>query len=87
MAAGQTLFVTDLVLQNPDSNTGRITIAVDGQPVFDSALDFFRDLDRHFVSPLRVPAGSALTTTVVCTGPPGGQCTAAATFGAFLKAN
>jgi len=87
VAAGQTLFVTDLVLQNPDSNTGRITIAVDGQPVFDSALDFFRDLDRHFVSPLTVPAGSALTTTVVCTGPPGGQCTASATFGGFLKAN
>jgi hypothetical protein len=85
--AGQTLYVTDMVLQNPDSNTGRITIAVDGQPVFDSALDFFRDLDRHFVSPLRVPAGSNLTTTVVCTGPPGGQCTAAATFGAFLKSN
>jgi hypothetical protein len=87
VAAGQTLFVTDLVLQNPDSNTGRITIAIDGQPVFDSALDFFRDLDRHFVSPLQVSAGSALTTTVVCTGPPGGQCTAAATFGAFLRAN
>ena len=51
-ARGQTLFVTDLVLQNPDSNTGRITVAIDGQPVFDSALDFFRDLDRHFVSPL-----------------------------------
>jgi hypothetical protein len=87
VAAGQTLFVTDLVLQNPDSNTGRITIAIDGQPVFDSALDFFRDLDRHFVSPLRVPAASKLTTNIVCTGPPGGQCTAAATFGAFIKSN
>jgi hypothetical protein len=85
--AGQTLYVTDMILQNPDSNTGRITVAIDGQPVFDSALDFFRDLDRHFVSPLQVPAGSKLTTTVVCTGPPGGQCTAAATFGAFIKAN
>jgi len=85
--SGQTLYVTDLVMQNPDSNTGRITIAIDGQPVFDSSLDFFRDLDRHFVSPLLVPAGSNLTTTVVCTGPPGGQCTAAATFGAFIKSN
>jgi hypothetical protein len=84
--SGQTLYVTDLVLQNPDSNTGRITVAIDGQPVFDSALDFFRDLDRHFVSPLPAPAGAKVTTTVVCTGPPGGQCTAAATFGAFLKA-
>ncbi len=85
--SGQTLYVTDLVMQNPDSNTGRITIAIDGQPVFDSSLDFFRDLDRHFVSPLLVPAGSNVTTTVVCTGPPGGQCTAAATFGAFIKSN
>ena len=87
VAPGQTLFVTDLVLQNPDSNTGRITIAIDGQPVFDSALDFFRDLDRHFVAPLRVPAGSNLVTTVVCTGPPGGQCSAAATFSGFNRTN
>jgi hypothetical protein len=87
VAAGQTLYITDLTLQNPDSNTGRITIAVDGQPVFDSTLEFFRDLDRHFVAPLEVPAGSNVTTTVVCTGPPGGQCSAAATFGGFTKSN
>jgi hypothetical protein len=83
---GQTLYVTDITLQNPDSNTGRITISVDNQPVFDSALDFFRDLPNHYVAPIEVPAGSALTTTVVCTGPPGGQCTAAATFGGYQKA-
>jgi hypothetical protein len=85
--SGQTLFITDLVLQNPDSNTGRITVTIDNQPVFDSALDFFRDLDRHFVSPLTANAGSKVQTTVVCTGPPGGQCTAAATFGGFLRNN
>src|SRR6476620_4019073 len=50
--SGQTLFITDIVLQNPDSNTGRITVSIDGQPVLDSALDFFRDLDRQFVAPL-----------------------------------
>jgi hypothetical protein len=83
--AGQTLYVTDITLQNPDSNTGRLTVAVDNQPLFDSSLDFFRDLPNHYVSPIEVPAGSTLTTTVVCTGPPGGQCTAAATFGGFLK--
>ena len=83
---GQTLYLTDITLQNPDSNTGRITIAVDNQPIFDSALDFFRDLPNHYVAPIEVPAGSNLTTTVVCTGPPGGQCTAAATFGGFQKA-
>ncbi len=82
---GQTLYLTDITLQNPDSNTGRITIAVDNEPIFDSALDFFRDLPNHYVAPIEVPAGSALTTTVVCTGPPGGQCTAAATFGGFQK--
>jgi len=87
VADGQTLFITDMVFQNPDSNTGRITVAIDNQPVFDSALDFFRDLDRQLVAPLEVPAGGVLTTTVVCTGPPGGQCTAAATFSGFARAN
>jgi hypothetical protein len=83
--AGQTLYVTDITLQNPGSNTGQVAIAVDNQPVFNSGLDFFRDLPNHYVAPIEVPAGSTLTTTVVCTGPPGGQCTAAATFGGFLK--
>jgi hypothetical protein len=83
--AGQTLYITDLTLQNPDANTGRITIAVDGQTLFDATLDYFRDLERSFVSPIEVRAGSNVTTTAACTGPPGGQCTAAATFGAFSK--
>jgi hypothetical protein len=83
--AGQTLYITDITLQNPNSNTGQVTIAVDNQPIFDSGLDFFRDLPNHYVAPITVPAGSTLTTTVVCTGPPGGQCTAAATFGGFLQ--
>jgi hypothetical protein len=83
--AGQTLYLTDITLQNPDSNTGRITIAVDSQPIFDSSLDFFRDLPNHYVAPIEVPAGSKLSTTVVCTGPAGGQCSAAATFGGYQK--
>ena len=66
---GRRCYVTDLVLQNPDSNTGRITIAIDGQPVFDSALDFFRDLDRHLVAPLQVPAGSNLSPPSCAPGP------------------
>jgi hypothetical protein len=83
--AGQTLYITDLTLQNPDANTGRITVAVDGQTLFEATLDYFRDLERSFVSPIEVRAGSNVSATAVCTGPPGGQCTAAATFGAFSK--
>lgn len=85
--AGQTLYITDLTLQNPDANTGRITVAVDGATIFDSSLDYFRDLAHSYVAPIVVQAGSNVTTTTVCTGPPGGQCTAAATFGAFSKPN
>ncbi|MFC7547727.1 hypothetical protein [Plantactinospora sp. GCM10030261] len=79
--AGRTLVVTDLVLQNPQGDTGRVDVLVDDDPILTHALANFRDLDFHFVSPITVPAGRTLRIRTTCQTPgvplPGGtgsQC-------------
>jgi hypothetical protein len=79
--AKSTLIVTDLVLQNPQGDTGRVDVLVDGAAILTLALANFRDLDFHFVSPIQVPAGKSLTLRTTCqtpgaalTGTTGNQC-------------
>lgn len=76
-----TLVVTDLVLQNPQGDTGRVDVVVDGDAILTLSLANFRDLDYHFVSPIEVTAGKTLSLRTVCQtpGPPiigasAGQC-------------
>ncbi|WP_435768432.1 COG1470 family protein [Nocardioides sp. SYSU DS0651] len=44
--------VTDVVLSNPQGDVGRAQLLVDGEVQLDVALENFRDLDFHFVSPI-----------------------------------
>ena len=74
--AGKTLFLTDLVLENPQGDTGTITVrrgAGAGGVLFQIGLGNFRDLDYHFVAPLMFRPGGAsdLEIDVACTTPGG----------------
>jgi hypothetical protein len=83
--AGTTLSVTDIVLENPDGNTGQISVTRDGQVLFTETLDNFRSLPIHSVAPFVFKPGSQVAVAINCTGPPGGQCTPAATMAGFTR--
>jgi hypothetical protein len=68
MAAGQSLALTDVILQNPAGDIGRIRIRINDVVILESALENFRDLDFHFVAPYLVPEGQAISIEVVCAG-------------------
>jgi len=83
-----TFAVTDIVLQNPNGDSGLVQIARDGNVIMQSALENFRDLDLHFVAPFMFNPGSSLTMTVTCAqpGPSGpGNCAISGSFGGFQK--
>ncbi|MGH9186679.1 MAG: hypothetical protein ACRD0U_12835, partial [Acidimicrobiales bacterium] len=86
---GKVLVVTDIVFQNPQGDSGRIRVRRgEGGPVlFDIGLQNYRDLDYHFVTPLRFTADQDPVLEVQCTTPGGGAatCSAAAFFGGSLE--
>lgn len=63
---GKTLQLTDIVLQNPDGNTGTLRIERSGTPLLVVALQNFRDLDYHFIAPPLFSAGQQLQLTADC---------------------
>ena len=84
--AGQTYRMTDLVLQNPAGDVGNIEIRRDGAVLLSLAMQNFRDIDYHFVTPITFTEGQSLVFFVSCDGvaPPGTQCTPAASFVGLL---
>ena len=64
---GQTLSITDLILENPEGNSGTISVNRDGTSLLEVRLDNFRDLDYHFVSPIVFGPGDALVLRASCT--------------------
>jgi hypothetical protein len=81
LPAKATMAVTDVVFENPQGDSGTISVAVDGQTKLRLALENFRSIDYHFVTPIEVPRGAAVTMTVSCTEPgqPAGASSPAAT--------
>jgi hypothetical protein len=61
--------LTDLVLSNPQGDFGRVTVRINGGPAFDVALENFRDLDYHFVSPIVARGGTAIELQLDCRKP------------------
>ncbi|TNM39691.1 hypothetical protein FHP29_12555 [Nocardioides albidus] len=59
--------MTDVVLSNPQGDFGRAQLLVDGDIQMDVALENFRDLDFHFVSP--VVANKVIRLDVTCRTP------------------
>lgn len=80
LATGQTLKVSDMLLENPAGNNGTMNIQSGTSPLFEFALADFRDLDYHFVQPLVFSSGDPLEVVVACAGPGSAKCTPALSF-------
>lgn len=89
---GNTLSLTDFVLENAQGDSGVLRVTLDAQTLFTQALESFRTTDYHFVTPFVAKAGSKLGLTVRCnragtppdTKPAPTQCRNAITFGGPL---
>jgi hypothetical protein len=64
--AKQTLSITDLVYENPQGDTGTLTIRIGSRVLFSKGLANFRDLTDHFVSPIVLTPGQQLVLDVTC---------------------
>lgn len=64
-----TLMVTDLVLQNPQGDSGRLDIIVEGRTLYTFALQNLRDSDYHFVTPVEVEPEKTIQIRVTCQTP------------------
>jgi hypothetical protein len=67
--AKTTLTITDLFLENPQGDAGRVDVLVDGNPILTLSLANFRDQDYHWVSPIEVPAGKTFSLRTTCQTP------------------
>lgn len=91
--AGKTLRLTDLVLENPQGDSGTITLAVGGHTLLAPALENFREQDFHWASAILATEGQEVTVTVNCRAPgtPAGttpaptQCASAALISGTLE--
>ncbi|ONI89128.1 hypothetical protein ALI22I_16580 [Saccharothrix sp. ALI-22-I] len=67
------LLITDIVLQNPRGDTGTVRVLRDVDGTRSVLLEFglanFRDLDRHYVEPLRFKKGEKIVVQVSCQNP------------------
>lgn len=72
---GHSLAITDVVFENPAGDQGVLTVSRSGQVLFSEELANFRDYDLHFITPIMVPPGQALTMAVNCTNPGSKKCT------------
>lgn len=82
--------LTDVVLSNPQGDFGRAVLSVDGEVQMDVALENFRDLDFHFVSP--IVASDQIRLVVTCRtpgtppdAPPATRCDTSALLGGELS--
>lgn len=84
--AGQLLRLTDIVLQNPQGDTGRLEVRRDGDVLLTLALQNFRDIDYHFVAPILFTEGSSLQLSLVCDAvtAPSTSCRPSGSFVGFL---
>ena len=80
------LSVTDLVLQNPQGDAGRLQILRGKAVLIEVRLENFRDLDYHFVTPLLFGPGQSLAVLVQCQTPGSGTktCAPALYYAGFL---
>lgn len=67
VAQGTVMYVTDLFFENPDGFTGPAQLTHKGAVIADLAMDNYRDLDFHFVTPIVLKASDSLSFTASCT--------------------
>jgi hypothetical protein len=81
----QTLSLTDLIMQNPEGDSGILTISFRNTPELIFRLDNFRDYDYHFIASPTLKPGEAMTVTVQCQNKGKKACTAAVFWTGFGK--
>jgi len=65
----QVYAVTDLVLQNPNGDTGSLVVRRGGNALITTRMENFRDYDLHFVTAITVGTGQSLSISVTCDKP------------------
>jgi hypothetical protein len=83
--ADKQLSLTDVVLQNPDGDSGRVALQRGTNSLLVVRLENFRDLDYHFVTPVVFGPGQILTLQVTCENADNKPCTPAAYYSGFLR--
>lgn len=78
---GKTLQMTDLLVENPNGDTGTLILARNGVPLMQWSLANFRDLDYHWITPTVFAAGNQMQ--LVVSGCPG-ACTPAIYYAGSL---
>jgi hypothetical protein len=81
------LTITDVVFQNPNGHAGELQVRRGDQILLIEAMENFRDLDYHFITPLVFLAGQELILEITCDLPAEGEtdCGAGAYFGGNLQ--
>jgi hypothetical protein len=85
-ASHQLFSLTDLVLENPNGDSGTLTILRSGTVLFTTNLQNFRDLDYHFVAPVQFNPHTQFQMQVSCANPGGSPCTPSALVAGFMRA-
>lgn len=89
MAKTTSLSITDVVFENPQGDFGTLEFSVGGRTALRLALENFRSIDYHFVTPISAAAGDAVEIRVSCRNagqpqgvkPPPNSCLASAFIG------
>ncbi|MGH9069859.1 MAG: hypothetical protein ACRDX8_01505 [Acidimicrobiales bacterium] len=78
--------LTDVVFENPDGDSGTVSVMRGSSVLLLENLATFRDLDYHFVSPISFPAGMAVTFSGTCANPASAKqpCQPAVYLGGYL---
>ncbi|MFG2995256.1 hypothetical protein [Streptomyces sp. NPDC048340] len=86
------LRLTDLVLENPQGDSGTVTFSVGGKPLLAPALENFREQDFHWASALLAGPKEEITITLTCrtvgrppAAPAPSGCSAAALLSGTLE--
>ena len=67
--AGKKLRVTDIIVQNPNTDQGTLIVSVNGNGLLNYNLSqMFADVDQAFVTPVELQSGQQLTISVTCDG-------------------
>lgn len=61
--------ITDLVLSNPQGDFGRMVIRINDEVKYDFALENFRDLDFHYITPITLGEDQEISIEVRCNVP------------------
>ena len=84
--ANETLDVSDVVLQNPQGDTGELQVRAGSTTLIQLGLANFRNIDYHFVKPMVFTTAAPLVLAVECQNPGGKACADKLSFSGTLNA-